>query len=78
MKYFLTLILFLLLGCELAIKPDLKLGDCVLGENNAIWKYKGETEGKYRFVGWSEEDGDPYRIVDDLSTFKEVECPTKG
>ena len=70
MKY---LTLFLLMGC-LTGTPELKPGDCVLGRGMALWQLKRSEGGKHMFVAFPLQNDTKVEIVEDISTYKKVEC----
>lgn len=73
----LLLLFLLLLSCERLKPVNLTVGDCVIGEGMDIWKLIRADQGEYLFVTNPVEEGSRVELIDDVSTFKKVECPVK-
>jgi hypothetical protein len=66
----------LLLGCQRTLEPNLSKGDCVLGDETAVWKLmRISDDGEYLLARMPAYEGTPVEIVRDVRTFKKVECP---
>lgn len=73
----LLLLFLLLLSCERLKPVNLAVGDCVIGEGMDIWKLIRADQGEYLFVTNPVQEGSRVELMDDVSTFKKVECPVK-
>lgn len=67
--------LLIFTGCQRATDFPLEAGECVLGDQMAVWQVLREDEGTYLMARTPVIEGSPIHIVKDLRTFKKVECP---
>jgi hypothetical protein len=74
MKY---LLLFTFLSACSPSIPPIKVGECVLGTNMAVWKLLREAHGMFLFVQYPEVEGAPVHSVTDVAAFKKVDCPVQ-
>lgn len=65
----------LISSCQRAAEVKISPGDCVLGDEMAVWKLERVNNDRYLFARMPAEEGTPVEIVKDIRTFKKVECP---
>lgn len=69
------LFLILIMACDPVKQIDPKVGDCVIGTGMNVWKLIRMEKNKYLFAIYPVQAGSAIKIVEDVSTFKKVDCP---
>lgn len=68
-------ILLFMSGCQRAGQIEVSIGECVIGDESAIWKLVQKNNNQYLFARMPLQEGSPMEVISDLRTFKKVECP---
>lgn len=72
---FLWVIIFILASCEKSNQHLLKVEECVVAPDLAVWQLIRVDGDKHLFTRYPAEEGSKVEMMEDISTLKKIKCP---